>query len=133
MKKITKNALKTSLFVCLGLIATIAFAAIPFNPPGAPGIPIVTEIHRTGCTVEYKAPRYDGGSPITGYHIDYRYEESQRWLPLNRVPHKGLVFKVSSVTEGKRILFRVSAENIAGRGPSSIACDPITIRDPFRP
>lgn len=77
MKKIRKNALKSFLFICLGLtVTTIVFAGarLTVGPPDPSGKPIAVEVSTTGCLLRYEAPRNDGGSPIMCYIIEDQYD-----------------------------------------------------------
>lgn len=112
MKKIRKNILKLFLFICLGLtITTIAIAAA-LDPPGRPGQPLIIDYWKTGCTIEYTAPNYNGGSPITGYTTESRYKDEDKWVDRGTI--KQLRRNIDDMREGAVAVFRVFARNKAG-------------------
>lgn len=130
MKNIRKNILKLFLFVCFGLaVATIAFASTrnPIDPPDRPGTPMVIDKNKNGCTIEYTKPKKDGGSPITGYIIEYRDGFWSRW------EIKGisttLRYTAVDLIEGHKYSFRVKAVNAAGPSEPSEPSDYETIKD----
>lgn len=132
MRTIKKNIVKSFSFVCLGLaIATIAFASTRvFGPPSSPGRPEAVDIWADRCTLGYRAPLSDGGSPVTGFLIEDRNIASGRWVPKG-ISHY-LTHTVIGFVENSTHEFRVSAQNAAGLGKSSGASNPITFRDPYK-
>uniref|UniRef100_A0A8C6NPE0 Titin n=1 Tax=Nothobranchius furzeri TaxID=105023 RepID=A0A8C6NPE0_NOTFU len=64
-------------------------------------------------------PASDGGSPVTGYHIECKDQNSIMWTKVNRGLLAENMFKMSGIEEGLFYQFRVYAENIAGIGPST--------------
>lgn len=132
MRTIKKNFWKPFLFGCAGLfVAIVVFAVDPFNPPGPPGMPIVTDVWATGCDLDWTAPRTDGGSPITLYHIESSDKWSRMWERRGTVTANYLKCTLSGLATGTQMQFRVIAVNKAGPGEPSIASDPITIRDRY--
>lgn len=130
MEKIKRSVLKTFLLVCLGLFITTIAGADPFGPPDPPGRPNVSKLDATSCTLDYLPPRYDGGSAIIGYYIEYRYIDNNRWIRFNRTPHGELTFSPYSITPGRQIQFRVIAVNLAGESQPSKPSDPVTPEAP---
>ena len=47
------------------------------EPPGPPRKLEVDEVGKSSCALTWKAPEFDGGSPITGYYVE-RKQVSQR-------------------------------------------------------
>uniref|UniRef100_A0A3B5AE95 Titin n=1 Tax=Stegastes partitus TaxID=144197 RepID=A0A3B5AE95_9TELE len=86
-------------------------AQYPFKPPGSPTNLHVVQASKSVMVIAWSKPDSDGGSPITGYHIECKDQSSILWTKLNRGP------------------FRVCAENIAGVGPCSKASEPVAARD----
>lgn len=130
MKKIKRNILRSFLFVCLGLVfTTIVFASARFITPDAPGEPEIDRIQANGCDLSYKAPKYDGGSPITGYLIEYRNVFNWYWEPVGTT--KGCTYTVRNKQEGDRGVFRVSAINEAGVGVPSRESSVVIFRNPY--
>lgn len=49
-------------------------AKSPFDPPGPPGKPDVTNYSKNSCSLEWTPPETSGGKPITGVlHFDIPY------------------------------------------------------------
>ena len=132
MKKIRKNALKSFLFICLGLtVTTIVFAGarLTVGPPDPPGKPIAVEVSTTGCLLRYEAPRNDGGSPIMCYIIEGQYDGFfSIW------EDKGTSYTtehtVSDMIEGYTAIFRVIARNKYGASKPSKESNEVTFEDP---
>lgn len=84
------------------------------------------------CTVTWLPPASDGGSPITGYHLERRTTSGGvRWVRVNKEPIQGLTLKVTDLLEGNDYEFRVAAENKAGIGEFSLPSQPIAAKSPF--
>lgn len=132
MRTFKKNFWKPFLFGCVGLfVAIVVFAVDPIDPPGRPGMPIVTDVWATGCDLNWKAPRTDGGSPIRLYQIDSFERSNNMWEKRGVVTGNYLNCTIRELTTGTQVKFRVIAVNIAGPGEPSIASDFVTIRDRF--
>uniref|UniRef100_A0A3B3UXH4 Titin n=1 Tax=Poecilia latipinna TaxID=48699 RepID=A0A3B3UXH4_9TELE len=105
-------------------------AQYPFEPPGPPTNLHVAHATKTGMLVVWGRPASDGGSPVIGYHVESKDQSSILWTKVSR----GLVtenqFKMTGIEEGLSYQFRVYAENIAGIGPCTKACEPVAARDP---
>lgn len=108
-------------------------AQYPFKPPGIPTNVQVVNASKSAMVVIWSKPDIDGGSPITGYHIEYKDQSSILWTKLNKNPVTENQFKVTSVEEGLIYEFRVCAENIAGVGPCSKVSEPVAARDQCDP
>ena len=99
--------------------------------PGAPEAPVISEIFKESCVATYEPPQNDGGTPITGYHLERRIISSARWVRLSRNAIAELTYKVTELIEGNEYEFRVAAENKVGMGPFSPPSKPITAKDPW--
>ncbi|KAK2842086.1 hypothetical protein Q5P01_012286 [Channa striata] len=108
-------------------------AQYPFKPPGPPTNLHVLQASKSLMIIAWSKPDSDGGSPITGYHIECKDQSSILWTKLNRSPVTENQFKVTSVEEGLTYEFRVCAENMAGVGPCSKASEPVAARDQCDP
>ncbi|WP_350308226.1 fibronectin type III domain-containing protein [Gabonibacter massiliensis] len=127
--------MKLFLFVSLGLITTLVFtsASLHIDVPGPPGRPVITDINRHGCTITWTPPRYDGGSPVTHYQVEYRYVTSEsEWKRFKADPPiTATTYTATNMVEGTRVEFRVYAFNAAGPSEPSLVSDPITFMDPY--
>jgi titin len=81
--------------------------------------------------VSYQPPLSDGGSPVTGYHVERRAIETGRWLRVNKEAIADLRLDVADLLEGNDYEFRVAAENRAGIGEFSTASPSFTAKNPW--
>lgn len=85
------------------------------DKPSKPEGPLeVSDIKADGCTLNWKAPKEDGGSPITNYVIEKFDPKTNEWIKVSaycRIPQ----YEVIGLDEGKPYKFRVFAENSEGR------------------
>lgn len=106
-------------------------AKLPFDPPGPPGKPKVTEIGGSFVNLSWDKPENDGGSRITGYWIDKREVGSAAWQQVNsNFPCSTTMINISNLVEDRQYEFRVFAINEAGVGPPSEASGSIKVKDP---
>lgn len=111
----------------------VLIAQYPFNVPMAPGTPFASTVSKYSMVVEWEPPAKDGGSPITGYHLERKEKNSILWTKLNKLVITEARFKASGLDEGIEYEFRVFAENIAGLSPSSKISECYVARDPCDP
>uniref|UniRef100_A0A8D3DAG2 Titin-like n=1 Tax=Scophthalmus maximus TaxID=52904 RepID=A0A8D3DAG2_SCOMX len=83
--------------------------------------------------VTWNEPVIDGGSLVLGYHLERKERSSILWTKMNRGMIKDTEFKVNGIEEGMMYEYRVYAENIAGIGKCSKACEAVAARDPCDP
>ena len=107
----------------------------------------MTEISATHAQITWQPPAENGGTPITGYHIERRLTSnarwitgyhiersltsSARWMKVNKDVVEELTFKVEELIEENEYEFRVMAENKVGVGPPSSPSKPVIANDPF--
>lgn len=108
-------------------------AQYPFSVPTAPGTPFASTVTKYSMVVEWEPPAKDGGSPVTGYHLERKEKNSILWTKLNKLVIPDARFKTSGLEEGIEYEFRVFAENIAGLSPSSKVSECYVARDPCDP
>ena len=108
-------------------------AQYDFKQPGPPSTPIVKLATKAYMLVTWNEPVVDGGSTVLGYHLEKKERTSILWNKINRGMIKDTEYKVSGIEEGMMYEYRVYAENIAGIGKSSKACEAIAARDPCDP
>ena len=118
---------KPFMFICIGLMTLTLVSAAVYDPPGEPRDVEVVDCWKDGCKIKFKPPKNDGGSPITGYLVGYRYKGG-RWQTASK-PVLSYEITVTNLIEGREVQFRVSAENVAGEGPPSDPTDLIVIKD----
>ena len=71
--------------------------------------------------LEWDKPEFDGGSTITGYIIEKRDKQYQKWEVCAKSEGETPVCKFSGLIEGSIYEFRVRAVNKAGE---SVPSDP---------
>uniref|UniRef100_A0A8C5CV14 Titin n=1 Tax=Gadus morhua TaxID=8049 RepID=A0A8C5CV14_GADMO len=105
----------------------------PYKVPGPPGTPYVKSATKEMMIIEWNVPVNDGGSSVTGYHLESKERSSILWNKLNKTLINDTEFKISNLEEGIGYEFRVSAENIVGVGRCSKVSDSFVARDPCDP
>ena len=100
-----------------------------FDVPGAPGIPDVKEVTKSGCQISWEAPKKDGGTPIRGYFVEKR--SGAKWVRVNTQPITERYIQLRDLTQGMDYEFRVCAVNDEGEGAFSKASDPITAKNQY--
>ena len=95
----------------------------PFDPPGRPDAPNVTDITRDSASLAWQPPAHDGGAPVTHYVLEMRHVGDVKWRTVTQSV-KDLAYEVGELTEGDQYEFRVSAVNKAGPGEPSAPSKP---------
>ncbi len=97
-----------------------AVHATPMAVAVAPGMPrsVMVTAGDMELAVEWQAPASDGGSPITGYRLEYSRRGAGAWVA---AAHDGVgtSFVISGLTNGTEYSVRVSASNAVGAGSFS--------------
>lgn len=101
------------------LNSTDVVAQHQYKPPGPPAKPVVFNVTSDGMTVSWDAPSFDGGSPVTGYHLEKKDRNSMLWMKVNTNVISGREYRVMGLLEGLEYSFRVYAQNNAGMSPVS--------------
>ncbi|RFU87131.1 hypothetical protein DY218_08495 [Streptomyces triticagri] len=93
--------------------------------PSVPEAPTAVEATagRGSATVEWKAPDFNGGAPVTGYLVT-PYRDGEPLDPA-RVGGSARKAEVKGLTAGASYTFTVTAESLAGRGAPSAESDPV--------
>ena len=77
-------------------------------------------------------PSNDGGSPISGYVVEYRIVGAFKWVRSGEYDHIGDThYTVKNLNDDFEYEFRVAAENKAGKGPYSQCSMPIVVSEPI--
>nr|XP_039265200.1 titin-like [Styela clava] len=88
-----------------------------------------SDITKHTVTLSWEAPEDDGGCTITNYVIEKRESSRRSWTRVPMVVTRTTAV-VRSLIENESYMFRVSAENIIGVGPTLESSLPVTARDP---
>ena len=91
--------------------------------PSLPGKPIASDIKATQMKISWTPPDVDGGSPIIGYHLDYKEKTSTNWIPVTVNKSTDTTAVIDSLDENTEYDFRVYAENAVGLSDVSTATD----------
>ncbi|XP_031296238.1 myomesin-2 [Camelus dromedarius] len=85
------------------------------------------EVRDTSLVMLWKAPVYSGSSPISGYFVDYKEEDSGEWITVNEAATTNRYLKVCDLHQGKTYVFRVRAVNASGVGRPSDTSEPVLV------
>ncbi|XP_069741311.1 myomesin-2 isoform X2 [Narcine bancroftii] len=112
-------------------IVVQAALTVPSSPYGI----TLLDCASNSMTLGWKAPRFTGGSEITGYYMDHREVTDLQWHESNIKAISGTVYKVENLNEGGFYEFKVSAVNLGGVGiPSDCSrpfrCEAWTMAEP---
>lgn len=113
----------------------------------------MSDVHKEGCKLKWKAPEDSGGMPIDGYEVE-KQDENGVWVPVGRTRDPGkltdvillrmkyllpiLIYILSStemevtgLTPGKDYKFRVRAVNKEGESEPLETDGTITAKNPY--
>ncbi len=115
----------------VSLRSTTVFNLVTPAPATAPDAPTGVTAARGNAqaTVSWTAPASDGGSPITGYQLEYRATSSPTWIAFPTTATSPQT--VTGLTNGTQYIFQVAAVNGVGTStftPSN-AVTPATVPD----
>ncbi|XP_006866786.1 PREDICTED: myomesin-2-like [Chrysochloris asiatica] len=85
------------------------------------------EVRDTSLVMLWKAPRYSGSSPVSGYFVDYKEEDAEDWMTVNQTATSNRYLKVCDLHQGKTYVFRVRAVNASGVGKPSDTSEPVLV------
>lgn len=87
------------------------------DKPAAPEGPLtMSNLTATSADLEWKPPKTDGGSPITGYIIESKPSARASWNKVANVDSGTTRYTPKDLREGTEYYFRVSAVNEEGQG-----------------
>jgi len=101
------------------------------GPPGKPKFVGPDTVTRDSCTITWSPPIDDGGDMLTGYVIEKKEETVSVWTEVAKVGAFFKMYTITSLTEGLKYSFRVSAVNSVGQGPPAMTKDPVLIKSPY--
>lgn len=105
---------------------------IVVDKPGMPEGPLTyTETTQDSISLSWHPPRDDGGSEICNYVVEVAEFGTDSWRPVPGYCPKN-AFTVKGLTEGKKYVFRVAAENIYGVS-EPLEGKPVVAKSPFDP
>lgn len=103
---------------------------IVIDKPGIPQGPLVyTETTQNSVSLSWNPPEDNGGGDITDYLIEVCEFGTDTWKPVPGYCPK-CAFTVRGLTEGKKYVFRVRAENIYGVS-DPLEGKPVVAKSPF--
>uniref|UniRef100_A0A8C6KVP2 Myosin binding protein Ca n=1 Tax=Nothobranchius furzeri TaxID=105023 RepID=A0A8C6KVP2_NOTFU len=102
---------------------------MPIAPTSEPTRLVVEDVTDTTCALKWRPPERIGAGGIDGYIIEYCKEGDDQWVQANKELVEENDYRVKGLPVGEKMLFRVTAINIAGRSPPATLSQAITIRD----
>ena len=100
--------------------------------PDPPYNLVASDITRTEATITWQAPDVDGGTPITGYHVERCSDNSARWVRQTRQPiHDVTMFHADNLMEGTEYQYRAVALNKRGESAPSKATESFIAKLPY--
>ena len=102
--------------VPLDVTVTVTDAADPPPAPAAPTVEAAATDGHTALTVSWQEPATTGGSPITGYEVEYRKQGTEDWSSGENVTVTGVIAAITSVLPDTTYEVQVRAENADGWG-----------------
>lgn len=91
----------------------------PYEAPGKPKTPEITDWDADRVSLEWQPPDSDGGAPITQYIIEKKGKHGREWQECAKVSGDHTSADVLGLKEGEEYQFRVKAVNKAGPGDAS--------------
>lgn len=102
---------------------------MPIAPTSEPTRLMVDDVTDSTCALKWRPPEKIGAGGIDGYIIEYCKEGSDEWVQANEEPVSKNQYRVKGLPVGEKMLFRVTAVNIAGRSPPATLGQAVTIRE----
>uniref|UniRef100_A0A673JCM6 Titin n=1 Tax=Sinocyclocheilus rhinocerous TaxID=307959 RepID=A0A673JCM6_9TELE len=100
----------------------------PLFLPSPPAKPKIIDSSKTSITLSWNKPLFDGGSPVTGYMVEYRKTNDDDWT-LGVSNTKSTEFTVVGLTSGAEYVFVVRSLNKIGQSEPSPETDPQIAKD----
>lgn len=109
----------------------ILFSMICTDKPGPPVNFVFEEIRDTSVICKFDPPLDDGGSEILNYILEKKDNKNEDigWITVTSTL-KVCNYPVTKLIEGKEYIFRITAENKFGCGPSCLS-EPVIAKNQF--
>ncbi|KAE8573900.1 Putative twitchin [Halyomorpha halys] len=130
--RIDSGKYKLSLTNSSGTCESLADVVVLDKPSRPTGPLEPVEVRANHIKVEWKKPKDNGGSEITGYVIEKMDLETGRWVPAGEVgPESPASFTVTGLTPKKKYKIRVKAVNKEGESEPLETSDAILAKNPY--
>jgi titin len=111
-----------------GAASSASTSFTPASTPSTPWFLVAAATTQNSLTLAWTAPTTNGGSPIIDYKIEYSSKVEYSSFPINWVTFNDGVSAATTATvtgliRGTPYIFRVSATNAIGSGPSTTSRD----------
>ncbi len=114
-----------------GLSKPSNVSSFQIKAPDAPSTPEVSNIRENSVTLHWSPPQTDGGSKVTGYYVEKRDANKDRWVRVNRAAVRETILDVPDLALKSQYEFRVVAENKVGPGKPSDHTKQVLIKPPY--
>ncbi|MEJ1274211.1 hypothetical protein NN561_005091 [Cricetulus griseus] len=106
----------------------VELAGLRFSDFSGPAYDLTfCEVRDTSLVMLWKAPVYSGSSPVSGYFVDFKEEDSGEWKTTSETATPNRYLKVCDLQQGKTYVFRVRAVNTSGPGKPSDTSEPVLV------
>lgn len=78
--------------------------------------PKVSNIDSKSCDLSWMEPEDNGGTPITGYHVEMKRLKELDWIRMNKTPISQNSYHVPDLIIQEKYRFRITAQNKKGEG-----------------
>ena len=101
-------------------------------PPGPPIDLRACRVTEDFIEIEWTAPKSDGGTALTNYHIEISPLNSSNWQKVAKVSAYDTYFRATRLEEDMDYYFSVCAENSVGKSEPCQTLHPITTKRGLR-
>jgi len=99
--------------------ATATVTPLGLRAPGEPRNPFVNVGYNT-ASIYWSSPSADGGTPITGYYVEYSVNNGTTWVRSSLLSSTQRFLALSGLAGGVAHQFRIIAVNAVGNGTPSV-------------
>ena len=82
---------------------------------------MASDIKSTQMKISWTPPDFDGGTPITGYQLEYKTKTGANWKKYFKIPTNTTATVVKGLNENTEYEFRIYVENEVGVSDESTA------------